>query len=124
MSEKRPMILVVDDEADICDLMSDRLGLEGFETCTAGSGNEAVTVLKSRQDIDLIITDVRMPDGDGLLVLEESTKLNPNLPVVIITGFSDFPEDELRKRGATAVISKPINYDELLSVINTNTQQA
>lgn len=120
MSKERPMILVVDDEVDICELMSDRLGLEGFETCTACSGNEAVKVLNARKDIDLIITDVRMPDGDGLLVLQESVKLNSKLPVVIITGFSDFPEDELRSKGATAVISKPINYEELLNVISSS----
>lgn len=114
MSKQVKTLLVVDDEVDICELMSDRLELEDYKTLSASSGNKAVEIINSDKHIDLIITDVRMPNGDGIQVLESALKHSNEIPVIIITGFSDFLEEELLEKGAKAVISKPINYDELL----------
>ncbi len=118
MRNNKHLILVVDDEIDLCELMSDRLEMEGYETLTAGNGTEAIKKIKEVPEVDLIITDVRMPHGDGIFLLNKVKDFAPSKPVIVITGFSDRTEPELSALGAYATVAKPIDYENLLNIIS------
>lgn len=83
----RPRILVVDDETSVRDLLVKTLSLVEYDVDAAPDGRAALEQLRTHQ-YDLLITDLRMPGIDGMTVIREAKRQNPNLRVVIITGFS------------------------------------
>lgn len=91
----------------------------------ANSGNAGFEVFQENK-IDLILCDMRMPNGDGLNLLERVRAKNPEIPVLIfLTGYSDASDEECIAKGAKAVYLKPFNQKELLqSVIESLTQKA
>jgi len=107
-------ILVVDDEPNYQIVLSELLREEGFEVFTAGNGKEALKII-SGTDVDLIITDMRMPELDGLGLLEEVKTLNPDLPVIMVTAFGEVEMAvAAMKAGAFNYLTKPFNNDELV----------
>ncbi len=108
-------ILVVDDERDICDLLSLELIDQGFTYFIAHSVAEAVKILKN-SPVDLVITDIRMPHKSGIDLLHELRLTNRKLPVVFMTGFSDLSEAEAMRMGASAVVAKPFEMSEMVKV--------
>jgi DNA-binding NtrC family response regulator len=110
-------VLFVDDEIDICNKLALSFELEDFKVFTAHSGNQAIEVLRNNLDINFIISDVRMPDGDGLFLLEYVKKNKANIPIVMLSGFAESSEDELKEKGAIALISKPTNIDQLIDFV-------
>lgn len=120
MSEayKNIHILVVDDEESLRLVISNSLLRRGFQVQTADSGRSALTVLEN-QKFDLIISDIRMANGDGLFLLEKMRKDDESKPALILmTGFSDIGEEDCMKRGATGVLLKPFGRDKLLEAVN------
>jgi len=112
-----PRVLIVDDEHDLLDALCENLELCGFDVVASRSGNAAVEILKKSQ-FDLILSDIRMPDGDGLLLLDTVRKVNPKLPVLVfMTGFSDIAAKDCLTRGAQLVVSKPFSHDELMQAL-------
>ena len=109
--EQPARILVVDDEEMICILLTDVLSDEGYEVVTASDGQEAVDLLE-RERIDLIITDMVMPGLNGIEVLRTAKRLDPQRPVIVMTGY---PSVETVRRlirlGAEDYITKPFNVD-------------
>ena len=106
-------ILVIDDEpAQILSIKS-YLSRRQYNVLTANSGEEGLSYLNNGY-IDLVLTDYRMPGISGLDVVRKIKHFNPELPVVVITAFSD-TEDAVRvmKEGAFDYLSKPIDLDEL-----------
>ena len=102
-------ILVVDDEKSLRDIFSMYLELDGYNVFTAQSGNQALDVLSHNQ-IHFVITDVKMPDGDGVMLLKEIRKTDDNLPVIIlISGFSTIKKEEFVAMGAIDLLPKPTN---------------
>lgn len=117
MENKSPEILVVDDEPDLCETICDTLMLMGFSVDAANSGNQAIKKLQSK-NFDLVLSDVRMPDGDGLSLLDNIRKVDPKVPVLIfMTGYSDVSPQECIDRGAMTVISKPFSNEEIVQAI-------
>lgn len=109
-------ILVVDDEAGMREIIRDDLLAEGFEVLTANSGRQALEILVKNHVI-LIISDVRMPDGDGIFLATEVRKIYPEIPfVVLITGFSDITQEEANSLMVKDILPKPYQIDRLLSV--------
>jgi CheY-like chemotaxis protein len=110
-------ILVVDDDPDILGLLRLHLSSAGYEVRTAKDGIEAgYMVLASPPD--LIITDVRMPDMDGLTfvaALRADTTL-PYIPVIFLTSVEQL-EDSARELGAAGYLTKPVRADHLLSMV-------
>jgi DNA-binding response OmpR family regulator len=103
-------ILVVDDEVDICELLAENLEDEGFDVKMANCGNDAIEIVKN-SEIDLVITDVRMPNGDGVFLLDEIRKINPHKPaVVFITGYSDLSDEDAYKKGIDGIFHKPLDF--------------
>ncbi|HHJ51691.1 MAG TPA: sigma-54-dependent Fis family transcriptional regulator, partial [Caldithrix abyssi] len=106
-------ILLIDDEpAQIMSIKS-FLSRRNNQVFTANSGTEGINIARE-QNIDLVFTDFRMPDITGLEVVREIKRINPEVPVVVITAFSQ-TEDAVNvmKEGAYDYLSKPVNLDEL-----------
>ena len=107
-------ILVVDDEPNYLIILSELLRDEGYEVFTAGQGEEALQVVKET-DLDLIITDMRMPGMDGMELLKTVKAGNPDLPVIMITAFGEVDKAvAAMQAGAFNYVAKPFNNDELL----------
>lgn len=109
-------ILIVDDETSIADLMKDALEYEGLVCDAVYSGNQAVDYLKSN-DVDLIISDVRMPDGDGMEILNFINTLNTPPKIIFITGHSEHSGQVLRQKGAMDVKFKPLVVEDFIKEI-------
>ncbi len=109
-----PKVLIVDDEIDICEMMAFSFESQGFETLTAGDAAQALELVKSA-DPDLVISDIRMPRGGGMKLLEDIKALNKARPkVFLITGYSDRSRDEAIALGAEDVLPKPIKLQALI----------
>ncbi len=114
---KDKKILVVDDEEGIRDLVVGELEFNGAICYQAVSGKEAVEVYKS-QKFNAVISDIRMPNGDGLYFLEKIRELNLEpCTMIFMTGFSDVPLEEFYDRGVEAVIAKPFRLEQLMSTL-------
>ena len=106
-------ILVVDDEELLRDSIAFDFRRQKFKTLLAESGTEALGIIR-QQKIDLIISDLRMPDGDGVMLLENIVAMEVDQPPVILsTGFSEISEKELLAKGAKGLLVKPFDRKEL-----------
>ncbi len=106
-------ILVVDDEKNIREGLGKVLELDGYKVLLACDGREAVQSL-NRGDIDLVITDLKMPNLSGEEVLQKATTMSPNLPVIILTGHGTIENAvQAMKNGAYDYLTKPVNMDRL-----------
>jgi len=107
-------ILVVDDEPHILEVLETRLSSAGFRTITAAGGQEAMEILHSQQ-VDLMISDVRMPGLGGMDLLKEVRELQPELPIIFLTAYGTIP-DAVRaiKAGAVEYFTKPFNGRDLV----------
>ncbi len=111
-------ILVIDDEADICLILKRFLSKNGFDVTTAHTGKDGLEALKKTK-FDLIISDYRLPDSDGLNLLKQMKEIYQEAKVIIITGYSDIRlAVEVIKYGAVDYITKPLYPEELLNLIN------
>ena len=113
----KSVILLVDDQDTIRFFLEKTLAQEGYEAVTAKTGAEAIE--KARKFMpDLVLLDLKLPDMDGLEVLQKLKEIFPEVGVVMITAFGDI-ETAVRamKHGAFDFVSKPINLDQLLMVI-------
>lgn len=111
-------ILIVDDEPNYLIILSELLQDEGFEVFTASSAKDGM-VQVGEADLDLVITDMQMPEMDGLQFLEAIKKKNSNLPVILITAFAEVEKAvAAMQAGAYNYLAKPFSNDELL--INAN----
>lgn len=108
-------ILIVDDEAMTRDLISSVLSSKGHRCETAVNGAQALDKALA-ETFDAVITDIVMPEMDGIALTRELLKINPELPIMIITGFSDehYYEDSVNA-GASDFINKPFSIAELLA---------
>ena len=110
-------ILIVDDEPIARSNLAHVLEKEGYLTLSAESGDQAIGLLK-KEEVDLVITDLRMKGRDGLAVLEKTRALWPTTEVVVITGYASVNTAvEAMRRGAYHYISKPFKLDELRLVV-------
>lgn len=110
-------ILAVDDDAESLGVLQELLSLNGFNVLTADEGREAVKVFLSKRP-DLVITDVRMPQLDGLEVCRQVSEIDDTVPVILVTGFGDL-DNALRalRRGAYDFLLKPINPEILMNTV-------
>ena len=106
-------VMVVDDEVSLRKVLVRNLKLIGYKTYEAGNGNEALEVLDNNH-VDLIITDVRMPEADGVFLLEKVMERESFKPqIVLVTGCAEITREEATKKGALDLLDKPINLDVL-----------
>jgi len=111
----RPRVLVVDDEATIRDLLSKTLALAEYDVDMAPDGRTALDRLRVIP-YDLLITDLKMPGVDGLTVIREARRLKADLPVIIITGFSNEASAiEAVNLGVSGYLTKPFRVPRVLA---------
>lgn len=115
----QPSIMVVDDELLIRDLLYDFFTGQGWSITVAESGSKALELLE-RQPVDLVLSDIKMPDMDGLQLAEELRRSHPETPVVLMTGYPSVESavSALRARVEDYVI-KPFNINQLFKLIDS-----
>ncbi|MCK5871808.1 MAG: sigma-54-dependent Fis family transcriptional regulator [Methylococcales bacterium] len=114
---KKPIALIIDDEADICELLEITLNRMGIETHTAGTVAQAKSSLK-KTTFDLCLTDLRLPDGDGLDILDYIQQVQAPLPVAMISAHGNMDTAIVAmKKGAFDFISKPVNLEGLRKLV-------
>ncbi|HKM06607.1 MAG TPA: sigma-54 dependent transcriptional regulator [Sphaerochaeta sp.] len=110
-------ILIVDDEKNIRSGLAMAMELEGYESLTAQDGAEA-WALMGKKDVDLVITDLRMPNLSGEQLLQKITGAYPRLPVIILTGHGTIETAvDAMRRGAIDFFTKPVELDRLSLVV-------
>ncbi len=122
MSETRK-ILVVDDEPDLERLMLQRMRREirrgQFEFTFAGNGVEALEALNKDPEIEMVLSDINMPEMDGLTLLEQIPKVDPNIRSVIVSAYGDMKNIRTAmNRGAFDFVTKPLDFDDLRVTID------
>jgi two-component system NtrC family response regulator len=111
-------ILIVDDEKNYLTILSAILEEEGFEILTALSGQEALEIYKT-SDLDLVLTDMKMPEMDGIALLENIKHLDPDLPVMMMTAHGTVDKAvEAMQKGAYTYILKPFDNERLTIYVN------
>lgn len=106
-------ILVVDDDEIARDVVSTALSREGYSVISANDGIEAMKILQI-EDIDLVITDLKMPRADGMDVLRHVVKNNPDTAVVILTAYGSLDTAiEAIREGAYDYLTKPFNIQQI-----------
>ena len=111
-------ILVVDDEQDIVLTLRDLLEADGHHINVASTGGTALECVKHHSP-SAVILDVKLPDMDGLLVLEKMTKAVPGLPIIILSSYTTLDDvtGPLEEQGAFAYLHKPINRSEIRTTV-------
>jgi len=117
VSERTPTILIVDDEPDLREAIAFDFRRKKFHVLTAASGREAFGIVE-KEKIDIVLSDVRMPDGDGVELLDKIKARDAALPVVMfITGFADITLEEAYDKGVDAIFSKPFDRKALMDAV-------
>ena len=121
MDKKNITILITDDEHDILDLLRGELSEANcnFNIVTAESGYEALNYIQSEK-VDILITDIAMPDMDGYELYTRSVEIKPDLPIIMMTGFGYDPFHTMvnaKKAGLRDVIFKPFDMTKILALI-------
>jgi DNA-binding NtrC family response regulator len=112
-------ILVIDDDEDICDTLTQVLKLQGHTVLTAGSGEEAIDIARKR-DCQMAFIDVKLPNIDGLETLLRLKEVNPELLTVMMTGFRNEVKEALDKAQATSAVTclyKPFHPSEAANLV-------
>ncbi len=114
---QRHQILVVDDQKAMCYSLKRFFNEKGYSVLTANSGKEALSCLGSLQP-DLVITDVQMPEMDGLVLLDKIKQIVPDIPIILMTAYSTTEKTiEAMKLGAYDYLLKPFDNDTLLDCV-------
>ncbi len=117
MSEKKPAILVVEDEPKMRRLLELHLGEEGFLVHSAADAESGLQLL-NRESFDLVVTDFRLPGMNGLEFLQAIKRVDAMLPVVVMTAYGSVESAvEAMKIGASDYVLKPFSFDELVLII-------
>ena len=120
-------ILVVDDEPDLEPLMLQRMRRQiragRYEFVFAGNGVEALEKLAADDTIDMVLSDINMPQMDGLTLLQQIPNVNPNLRAVIISAYGDMQNIRTAmNRGAFDFVTKPVDFDDLQVTVDRTLQ--
>lgn len=111
-------ILVIDDEVKITRLLQIQLEEEGHRVKTATTGEEALREM-GKEEFDVVITDLKMPDVDGLTILEKTKENYPSTQVILITAYATVETAvKAMKKGAFDYITKPLNLEEVGEIVN------
>lgn len=124
MTIRKPArLLLVDDDPGLLKLLGMRLVSEGYSVVTAESGPEALRVL-GREKVDLVISDLRMDEMDGLQLFSEIQKGHPGMPVIILTAHGSIPDAvAATQQGVFSFLTKPVGKDALYKAIDEALEQ-
>ena len=118
MDQKKLKVLLVDDEKEFVESLSERLELRNLDADIAYDGEQALQAIQEGEP-DVMVLDLRMPGIDGLEVLRRAKEAHPNVRIIVLTGHgTDKDEEEARKLGASVYLKKPIDIDNLVGALN------
>ncbi|EDT4576722.1 two-component system response regulator GlrR [Salmonella enterica subsp. enterica] len=124
ISRKPAHLLLVDDDPGFLKLLGMRLTSEGYSVVTAESGQEGLRVLH-REKVDLVISDLRMDEMDGMQLFTEIQKVQPGMPVIILTAHGSIPDAvAATQKGVFSFLTKPIDRDALYKAIDEALEQS
>ena len=110
-------ILIIEDEEDLCWLLSGTLSMKGYNVSIANTKSEATGYLK--ESPDLIFLDLKLPDGDGMDILSEIEEITTQTSVVIISAYgSEERKEEAKERGVHNFINKPFTEEDILRLLS------
>jgi len=110
-------MLVVDDDEGMRENLAELFRGMGYDVLLASSASEATRIL-SKEDVDLLLTDYKMPGSTGLELIESARRSRPDLLAILMTAFGDnFTEIESVRRGAIGYITKPFEADEITGLV-------
>jgi len=116
--EELMKILVVDDELPICDLLYEFLSLQGYQVTTATNGREAISKFEENCP-DVVILDIRMPEMNGIEVLQKIKEIDSNAKVIMLSAFGDSKTiEKALQMGASYYMEKPLEFDRLMKILN------
>lgn len=114
MSEK---VLLVDDEPEFLEVMSERMKARGMEVTATGSADQALAILE-KESFDAIVMDFQMPGMDGMAALKAIKQKKPELQIILLTGYATIEKTvEAMKIGATDFLEKPADLEALTEKI-------
>lgn len=117
-ARRNASLLLVDDDPSLLKLLGMRLSSEGFQVTTASSGEEALKLLR-RERIDLVLSDLRMDEMDGMALFAEIQKHQPGMPVIILTAHGSIPDAvAATQQGVFGFLTKPVDRDALYKAID------
>jgi len=115
-------ILIIDDEPVIGSMLKKVFEREGYNVIVASNGEEGMKLYKEKQP-DIVITDLILPGKEGIQIIMELRKEDPNLPIIGMSGGGYIDPDSYlhlaKSLGANAVFAKPIKIEELLNIVKT-----
>ena len=113
-------LLVVDDEPDLRTALIFDFKRRGCNIFEAANGAEAIEIVRN-YPIDIVVSDIRMPGGDGVDLLKAIRDKSPDIPIVLLTtGYADFTESDAIALGALGLIEKPIDRKKMLHLLETS----
>ncbi len=116
-------VLLVDDDKGLLDSISDFLSLENFDVEIVNEGQKALDIIQEK-NFDLVITDIKMPGLSGLEVLKKTREIDPELPVMVMTGFASLETAiEAVRDGAYEYVTKPFDMDKFLNTVTRAVKQ-
>jgi two-component system response regulator GlrR len=119
----QPSVLLVDDDESLLRLMAIRLRGEGYAVQSAESGKDALRMLNT-QNVDVVLSDLRMPGLDGLSLFEEIMSIGKDIPVILMTAHGTIQDAvEATQRGVFGFLTKPIDHDELRALLKKAVSQ-
>ncbi len=113
MSNHKPKILVIDDEQRMCQSLDSLLTRDGYQVVTADAGKKGIDCIREDR-FDLVVSDIKMPDVDGIEILKAARAKDENLPVILMTGYASLETAiEAVEQGAYDYLMKPIEFSHL-----------
>src|SRR5262245_29280406 len=123
MNDDRFRVLIIDDEERHAEAVAESLQRVGYDCAIATSGSAEARKIEA-EDFDVILTDLRMEDMDGLAILRRAKEATPDAEVVVITGHGDVKTAvEAIKQGAANYLSKPVDMAELRAIVDKATER-
>jgi CheY-like chemotaxis protein len=116
-------ILIVDDSRDLTHVIADFLSMHGYQVHTAHNGYDALECMGKKR-VDIVVSDIHMPGMDGFTLMTEIKTRYPDIPIILITGFSVGEAKKIAfEKGADAFVAKPFRLKDLKRVIESVSSQ-
>ena len=117
LKRKIKNILIIDDEKDLCSLLSDALIQKNYNVLIANTRKEGIACFKKKSP-DLVLLDLKLPDGDGIKILPRIKRINPETVIIVISAYgSEEARQMAKKGGAFTFINKPFTEEDILRAI-------
>ena len=114
----RPRIMIVDDDQSLREFLEIFFAKQGYKVCSASTGREALALMDTK-DVSIVLSDVRMPEMDGVTLLRKIKAKRPEIPVILITAFASLETAvDAMKEGAWDYLAKPFQLDEIREVVD------